>query len=187
MTLHMRFDVPFVSQYEDLADPDWQWRGCGIVALKMVLDFWHRQDARNVTFELNNLHRKGTEAGAYREGIGWSHGGLVSLARELSYESYNRDWADKGPTPKSAEQAWHALALELERGPVLVSVYSGLEPARGGGHIVVVTGFENDLVYFNDPEQKDEQEGRRILARISFIRAFKRRYVIIRPQTPLVM
>ena len=109
----------------------------------------------------------------------------MSLAHELGYESFNRDWAPNGPTPKSAESAWEALSLELNAGPILTSVYSGLEPSRGGGHIVAVSGFEDGLVYFNDPEQRDEQEGRRILARESFVRAFKRRYVVVRPPRTL--
>lgn len=177
----MRYDVPFVSQYHDLADPEWQWRGCGIVALKMVLDYWHNQDERHQTVELNALHRKGIDAGAYRENIGWTHKGLVQIAHDLGYESYNRDWAANGPTPKSQEAAWEALALELRKGPVLASVYSGLEPSRGGGHIVVVAGEADGLVFLNDPEQREEREGRRALAVEVFQTAFKRRYVVVRP------
>lgn len=180
----MKHEVPFISQYEDLADPEWQWRGCGIVSLKMMLDYWHAYDARYRTMELNELHRAGVAAGAYVEHVGWSHRGLVSLAHGLGYESYNRDWASNGPTPKSADGAWEALALELNQGPVLTSVFSGLEPSRRGGHLVVVTGLEEGLVHFNDPEQRDEQEGRRLLALVSFKRAFKRRYVMVRPGSP---
>lgn len=178
----MRFNVPFVSQYDDLADPEWQWRGCGIVALKMVLDFWYEQDSRNETLDLNELHQKGLNSGAYRDGIGWTHRGLVDIVQSLGYESYNRDWAPNGPTPKTAEQAFQALVLELDCGPVLASVYSGFEPVRGGGHITVVTGMEDDLIFLNDPEQQNALEGKRALTLRSFLKAFKRRYIVIIPK-----
>ena len=76
----MRYDVPFHSQYEGLTDPHWQWRGCGIVALKMVLDYWNGLNGANRTAPTEALLHAGLEAGAYRDGIGWTHGGLVALA-----------------------------------------------------------------------------------------------------------
>ena len=70
----MLFDVPFVSQYADLGRHEWRARGCGIASLKMVLDFY------GTHILLEELLSVGLELGAYREGIGWSHGGLVSIA-----------------------------------------------------------------------------------------------------------
>ncbi|HXV27247.1 MAG TPA: C39 family peptidase [Candidatus Paceibacterota bacterium] len=177
----MRHEVPFISQYQGITDPAWQWRGCGITALKMVMDFWHAGDSGNRTTDMETLFREGTRSGAYREGVGWSHAGLVALARAFGYEAYNRDWAPKGPTPKEPGAAFTELIRELESGPVLVSVFSGLNPARGGGHIVVMTGTESGLVYFSDPEQLNEREGVRVLAAEAFAQAFKARYVVVRP------
>jgi len=174
-------DVPFLSQYADLGHHEWRARGCGIVALKMALDFWHARDGRNRTVPLDALLQDGIAEGAYRAGIGWTHTGLAALARAYDYEAFNADWAQNGPTPKSPEEAWQALLGELAAGPVLASVWSGLDPERGGGHIVVVTGFADDLVAFNDPEERTEREGRKLLALNSFLRAFKRRYVVVRP------
>lgn len=179
----MRYDVPFVSQYHDLADPEWQWRGCGIVALKMVLDYWHGRDDRNRTIGLDELHKKGLGIKAYKNGIGWSHAGLVQLGRDLGYEAYNRDWAPGGPTPKDSDAAWEALKLELKNGPVLGSVYSGFKRSRGGGHIVVLAGETDGLVFLNDPEERNEQEGRKAFAIPVFRKAFKRRYIVIRPRS----
>jgi len=177
----VRHDVPFLSQYADLCDHQWRARGCGIVALKMALDFWHGGSRLCRTAPLDALLRDGLAAGAYREGIGWSHGGLAALATSYGYEAFNADWAANGPAPKSPPDAWQALLAELVRGPVLASVWSGMDPERQGGHIILVTGFADGLVAFNDPEELTEREGRKLLALDRFLRAFKRRYVVVRP------
>lgn len=74
------------------------------------------------------------------------------------------------------------LMAELEAGPLLASVYSGLDPYRGGGHIVVVTGAHDGLVLLNDPEEMSVREGRKALALKAFLPAFKQRYIVIRPR-----
>lgn len=171
----MQYDVPFSSQYSDLGHHEWRARGCGIASLKMVMDFYHPGPS------LDGLLAVGREIGAYREGIGWTHRGLVELARRYGFDGFNADWAENGPTPKTADEAWQTLVAELAHGPVLASVFAGLDPARGGGHIVAVTGFHDGLVFFNDPEQLTEKEGRKALALAAFLPAFKRRYVVVRP------
>jgi hypothetical protein len=177
----MRYDVQFTSQYEGITDPAWQWRGCGIVALKMVLDYWNGQRDDYRTAPVSELWRAGMDAGAYREGIGWVHGGIASVARSYGYRSYNRDLAPNGSTPMKPEEALRELTRALEQGPVLASVYSGMDPGRGGGHIVVVTGIEEGLVSFNDPEQNSEREGKRTIAVRTFREAFKQRYICVLP------
>ena len=175
----MLYDVPFSSQYEGVTDPAWQYRGCGIVALKMVFDYWHGLDARCATAPIGELLSVGRSMGAYREGIGWIHSGLANIAKRYGYVSFNVDYAERGPTPKSADEALQALADELERGPVLASVYSGLEPERGGGHIIVVTGFDSKLVAFNDPEETGAREGKKLIVLSRFLLAYKRRAIIV--------
>jgi hypothetical protein len=106
---------------------------------------------------------------------------LVAIARTYGYEGFNADYAAKSPHPKTAREAWDLLQVELRSGPVLVSVFSGLDPSRGGGHIVVVTGCADGLVTFNDPEALTAMEGQRVLALKAFLSAFKLRYIVIRP------
>ena len=171
----MLFDVPFVSQYADLGRHEWRARGCGIASLKMVLDFY------GTHILLEELLSVGLELGAYREGIGWSHGGLVSIAERYGYRGYNADWGPKSSNPKTAPGAWDALMSELAHGPVLASVHAGFDAERPGGHIVAITGYADGLVLLNDPEQMHEREGRRALALDAFLKAFKRRYIVIRP------
>lgn len=178
----MMHDVPFESQYEGITDPAWQWRGCGITALRMVLNYWHLQDPVHAAPSIGELFDVGMELGAYREGVGWIHRGLVETARRYGYDGFGADYAPNSPTPKGAEEAWEVLMKELERGPVLASVYAGLDSHRGGGHIVVVTGFQDGLVVFNDPEEMRAEEGRKLLALPRFLLGFKRRFIVIRPR-----
>ena len=35
----MKLNVPYISQHGDIKDEYWQKRACGLVCLKMVLDF----------------------------------------------------------------------------------------------------------------------------------------------------
>lgn len=181
----MRHEVPFLSQYEDIRDPMWQWRGCGIFGLKMVLDYWHQRDAVCRTAPIEELLEVGKRLGAYREGIGWMHRGLVEIAKQYGYEGFNADHAPQGLTPKSIEDSWQVLLGELSEGPVLASVYGGLDPQRGGGHIVVVTGFQDGLVALNDPKEHNALEGKKLLVLLRFLNAFKRRFIVIRPHLRL--
>jgi hypothetical protein len=178
----MQYSVPYVSQYADIGDHEWRSRGCGIASLKMVMDFWHARDRRNRTAPLPELLGVGLDAGAYREGVGWLHRGLVAVATTYGYDGSNKDWADNGPTPKTADAAWDALAEALAHGPLLASVWSGLDPARGGGHIVVVDGWDGQLVSLADPEEMSEREGRKLMARAPFLKGFKKRAIIVRPK-----
>jgi len=147
----------------------------------MVLDYWHFQQAGHRTAPMAELWRAGMDAGAYREGIGWVHGGLAAVARSYGYRSYNRDLAPNSPTPMTGVEAFAELGREFALGPVLASVYSGMDPERGGGHIVVVTDIDDELVSFNDPEQQSEREGKRTVAVRTFRQAFKQRYVCVFP------
>jgi hypothetical protein len=176
-------DVPFSSQYADLGDHEWRARGCGVASLKMMMDFWHGRNAANRTASLDELLRAGLAIGAHMKDIGWTHRGLVELAKQYGYEGYNMDLAPQSPNPKTLDQAWTSLVHELERGPVMVSVWRYFEPEPHGGHMVVVTGWDGQLVALNDPIEMSEREGRKLLALESFLHAFKQRYVVIRPRS----
>ncbi|MEK9208945.1 MAG: C39 family peptidase [Patescibacteria group bacterium] len=177
------YRVPFSSQYTDLGHHEWRARGCGITALKMVMDYWHGLNAVHRTATLEEVLAQGLRNGAYLPGVGWSHKGLVEVARHFGYTGFNVDYAPNGPTPKSLSEAWDLLVKEIESGPILVSVFAGLDPYRKGGHIVVLTGAHDGLVFLNDPEEMSEREGRKALALKAFLPAFKRRYIVIQPRS----
>jgi hypothetical protein len=175
------YDVPFVSQ-QVYTNPEWRRYGCGIASLKMVLDYWHRQDPRNRTDEVDNLYAAGVASGAFNPAFGWVHAGLVGLGRSLGYDGFNLDFAPNGRTPKSAEDALKQLEIELGQGPVIASVYRGFDPARGGGHLVVVTDVSGGTIGLNDPEPLHESDGRRLMPVPQFLLAFKNRFIVVHPQ-----
>lgn len=162
------YDVPFSSQYTDLGHHEWRARGCGIASLKMVMDFWHAQNAAKQTVSLDELLQAGLARGAYLEHVGWKHRGLAELAQHYGYEAYNVEGA-----------SWEMLLAELERGPVLASVFSRFDPSSRDGHIIAVTGWDGALVAFNDPIKLDAREGKKLLALQTFLPAFKQRYIVI--------
>jgi hypothetical protein len=178
----VKYDIPFVSQYADLGDHEWRSRGCGIASLAMVLGYWHRRNSANRTLPVDMLLRAGLDAGAYREGIGWTHAGLFRIARDLGYDGQTFDFAERGPTPKDAHGAWQELLRSLADGPVMASVFSGLDPGRGGGHIVVVTGWDGNLVSFADPEEMTAWDGNRLIVLERFLTGYKRRFIAVRPR-----
>lgn len=177
----MQYEVPFLSQYADVQDAEWKHRGCGIVALKMVLDYWHHMNSSYQTDGLDVLMQRGIQGQAYKEGIGWTHRGLVELAQSYGYEGNSFDYAEKGPTPKSAEEALSLLEKNLEKGPVLASIFRSFDPQQGGGHIVVITGLEEDAVMLNDPEEESIEQGQKQVPRQVFLEGFKRRFIVIHP------
>lgn len=177
----MNYSVPFISQHVGIGDRQWKWRGCGVASLAMAMAYWHQQSAGNASESLDALIEKGLAIGAYREGVGWVHAGLVALAQQYGYRAEAFDYADKGKTPKTMPETWELLASALTEGPVLASVFPGLDPQRGGGHIVLVTGIDDELVYFNDPEESLARDGVRMVARHIFEQGFKKRFVVVRP------
>jgi hypothetical protein len=176
-------EVPFMSQ-QSLREVEWRRYGCGIAALGMVFDYWHRRHADNHTEGVDDLYARGLAAGAFDPEIGWWHAGLVGLATSRGYESFNRDFGPRSRDPRRAEDALADLGRELRVGPVIASVYHDFDPARGGGHLVVVTGVAGDAVRLNDPLPARESDGRRTVPVPEFLRAFKHRFIVVRPQNP---
>jgi hypothetical protein len=176
----MAHDVPFVSQ-QVYRDEEWRRFGCGIASLKMVFDFWHGQNSRNPTDAADELYASGLEAGAFDPEIGWWHAGLVGLAAVRGYEAYNRDFGPRSRTPRTAEESLLELRRELAAGPVIASVYYDFDPARGGGHLVVVSGVSEDVVALNDPLPEQASDGRRSMPLPDFLTAFKHRFIVVRP------
>lgn len=171
---------PFISQYATLP-PEWGSRGCGLVALKIVLDYWHSVDRRHQTFPLSQLLIGALEDGAYLNGVGWTHGGLAAQGSKLGYKSFNRD------LPREHEGMSNSDALDILKkavlgGPVLVSVWKGFDQAQKGGHIVVVYEISGGYVHLIDPEKESEAEGRTEMSVEQFSKGFKQRFICLSPK-----
>jgi len=172
----MKHNVPFISQYSSVED-GWEYRGCGIAALKMVLDYWSNTNFSNRTDSLKALLEKGLELDAYLEGVGWKHVGLVDIAKSLLYEGHNVD------RPNNPErEVFEMLKSEFKKGPIIASVRKGYDSSSENGHLVFVTGIDGDIVFVNDPMHKNKEKGVSCLPIDTFLKGFKKRYVIIYPK-----
>ncbi len=173
----MQRGVPHYSQFLDVKNKLWQPLSCGIVSLKIVLDYWHQSGRlRRVPPSIPALNRLGHEMEAYVWNRGWSHRGLVLLARRFGLHGENLDWAS---LPSHA--AFRKLLPLLRRGPVIASIYRYPREKRGG-HLVVVTEVEAGKVYLLDPIAKTRSRIPRIITRKAFLEAWKRRIVVVRPR-----
>jgi len=170
------YPVPFLSQRLDVADESWHYRSCGVLGIKMLMDYWHNDSPANPSPNLEVIIGTGLTIGAYSAGIGWSHAGLVNIGRQFDYDGYNQDLAGL-----ELELAWSYLLEDLQQTPLLASIYPRFKPDNKGGHIIVVTGFDGELVFYNDPEELNEREGSKAIAVEIFLRGWKKRYIVIHP------
>jgi ABC-type bacteriocin/lantibiotic exporter with double-glycine peptidase domain len=168
----MRYEVPFFSQSSDIESDDWKYRGCGLASLKMVMDFWFQKEAKElVTFD--SIFEVGMAVKAYTKGIGWTHLGLVKTASGFGLKAYNADLAFLSP-----EDAFNRLIEDLKIGPVIVSIFPRFDSAASGGHLVVVTGYEDGKVFINDPLSLTGEEGKTSLSEEDFKKGWKKRFVL---------
>ncbi len=159
--------VPFYSQFADITNPSWQKVGCGIASLAMLIDYY------SGAVEPDTLLKEGIAAGAYIESAGWSHAGLIALARDygLSGEAITL-------YEKTNDAAYQSLDVAVAEGPVMVSVHYTFEPTNPIPHLAVITDVTDELVYYNDPA---EASGGGVISKEKFQSAWKKRYIAIRP------
>jgi len=161
-------DVPFYSQFKDISAPEWQKIGCGIASLAMLIEFNKPGSVSSV----NALLKEGIAAGAYLEGAGWKHSGLISLANKYGLEaaSYELSRLDK-------DAAFAKFEEFLKEGPVMASIHYKFDPKSTIPHLVVITGINGDTVYYNDPAGKSAGEK---ISLQDFMKAWKKRFIIVR-------
>jgi ABC-type bacteriocin/lantibiotic exporter with double-glycine peptidase domain len=169
-------EIAFISQHSDIDDPTWRYRGCGIAALKMLMNYWHAEHEANSSPDTNELLEAGLKLGAYLENIGWSHRGLINIAKKYNYTGYNVDEPNR-----DAEELYSEMLQVLDNMPLLASVYSKLNPSLGGGHIVVIAGIEGDNLIIYDPEESSPETGRILISKDKFLNGWKKRYIVIEP------
>lgn len=159
--------VPFYSQFADISDSTWKKVSCGVASLAMLIDYYAP------AVDPDTLLNEGIANGAYIESAGWSHAGLISLAkaRGLTGETVSLSHL-------SMTEAFSALETAVEEGPVMVSVHYTFEPTNPIPHLAVITDIQGDTVYYNDPAEK---LGGGSLSSEKFKRAWKKRYIEIRP------
>jgi ABC-type bacteriocin/lantibiotic exporter with double-glycine peptidase domain len=161
-------DVPFYSQFKDIASAKWQKVGCGITSLAMIVDYYSTE-----LISVNTMLAQGISAGAYQQNAGWTYAGLISVARKygLTGSSY-----DLGKS--SAGEAFEQLKKSLSDGPLIASVHYKFDPASTIPHLVVINGIKGDTIYYNDPAAKS---GEKQISSADFLKAWKKRFIVVRP------
>lgn len=170
----MHFSVPAYSQYLDVRNCAWKRRSYGIVALKMVMDYY--EPRRAAARSLPHLIRARTRAHALVRNKGWSHAGLARIAKQYGFHGENYDWCKQSP-----REAFRKFKKHLARGPMLASIYRGLKP-NAHGHLVVITGFKEGVVYYHDPDSRTRHDIARRATLAKFLKGWKRRIVVICPR-----
>jgi len=179
----MIIDVPYCSQIDEIhkngVEKAWANQSCGIISLKMVLDFFLKEQ-----IDIKELLDKGLEMGAFIEDVGWSHIGLVNLASEYGLYAWRRRFylndGDKSIFEKEGvgDPSLKIFDEQLEnegifsirdsirkKCPVIISIPKNFEIGEHG-HLVVVTGvkvsnldtMDIEGFYVNDPYNPDGED-----------------------------
>lgn len=173
----MHKKVPSYSQFADIGRATWKHRSCGIVCLKMLIDYHGARDPHTKKSPTTaQLLAEGIRTGAYIKNIGWKHAGLATLAAHYGLRGKNYDWA---PLPKRAAEQRFRIALM--RGPLIASVHRGLD-IQNGGHLVVVTDLKDKTIFYNDPDARIRRGVRRSAPTVRFFAAWKQRIVAVHSQ-----
>lgn len=191
-------DVPFLSQFDNVEDEDWQGKACGITCLAMILSYYEKE-----RHSLANLISIGLEVEAHSSAAGgWYDSGLCRVANKLGYVAWRRRWALSGPDKKVFEkegrtdadnEAYEKMALQeglysIENSlrldiPVMVPVNKNFDP-NGFGHLITLTGYEKDGeklagFYYNDPNAKGTIKKNEYAHLEKFLEYWKRRGVFV--------
>jgi ABC-type bacteriocin/lantibiotic exporter with double-glycine peptidase domain len=161
--------VPFFSQFLDISSANWQKVGCGIASLAMIMEYYDPESFTSVDELLN----EGIQRGAFIPSVGWSYAGLIGVGglHGFTGESFDLGWM----TSEGAYTQFKAAAVE---GPVIASVHYTFQPTNPIPHLVVVNRIEGDVIHYNDPA---EPTGGGTLSVEKFLKAWKQRYIVIRP------
>lgn len=166
-----KLNVPYYSQQLDVLDPEWKWRSCGICALKMAMEFLGSKT------NLDELVKEGLAVGAYLNGIGWIHQGLVDIAKRHGFlNSFKKEWPIR-QLAEEKEKATEYLTESLNNNiPVLASVKS-----ISGGHLVLLVGLEKKGFYIHDPDAHNREDGEfKFLNLSKFLEIWKGRIIVLK-------
>jgi uncharacterized protein YvpB len=170
----MRAEVPLYSQYIDVENKDWQGKSCGIVALKMLLDYW-MDNPNEKPEKFEELIDEGLGYGGYVPGLGWAHKELAIMAKGYGLDGQSFDWSDE-----HTDIAFNKTVPHLTNHPVMVSIHKDLKE-DGPGHLVVLTGYEDGKIFYSDPDSKKRTDVEREASLQKFLKGWTKRIIVIHP------
>jgi uncharacterized protein YvpB len=154
----MKLDIPFYSQFTNVTLEEWKERACAPTCLKMALDFlgeWKFEKS------IDELIIEGLEIGAYQEGVGWIHNGLVRLAHNYGFFAYSEEFRslDKNIENNFFDKAIEKIKSKIDAGlPVIVSCSKNWDEVHKY-HQVVVTGYDDAGFFYHEPHKETAEEG----------------------------
>jgi len=163
-----RLDVPYYSQHQDVTEPSWQKRSCGIVCTKMVLNYL-KPDNKEL---IDDLIEEGVIVGGYNSDHGWNHESIVRLLRNRGIPSYQEEFRSvlvdslqrrflksthENPMISGGLNKIHKSIMD--KNPVIVSVEPNFDENKTS-HLIVLTGFSEDKYgldgfFYNDPDSRE--------------------------------
>lgn len=157
----MRHEVPYVSQYDESIPEEWRQRSCGIAALRMALGAALPGQPLPTVPE---LIEEGVRMGAYVEGVGWRHDGLVQLAQHYGAHAFRREYrfrAQRFVPPQIqdlfsyAQFLWGFAALHSAVSRGVVPIVSVTVPGKRDTHLVPLVGYGEEQgttgFYYHEP------------------------------------
>jgi hypothetical protein len=166
----IRNDVLFRSQYWDLENwkdlgfssredaEYWENSSCGILCLGMALE--SKQSIPNSV-----LIKKGKELDAYTHKKGWSHSGLVRIAKEYGATAYRKERISLRALQKHLDDGELIIAsIKWAFKPNLTFAERVFPWVKRGGHLALIIGYDDNGFYVHHTSIRPEYnwEGRLI-------------------------
>lgn len=199
-----RLDVCVIDKnnkiYKNIIDGYWFKRSCGIVSLKMVMDYYGKFLAGYKREPVMKLIWEGMKLDAFSESAGgWYHKKLINLAEKYGFLGKFFDWNDK-KNKSTGRQKNKKIEKQKEKGisiiknilkkqkPIIVSVYKNFNP-KNSGHLIVLAGYKNNIFgdlegfYFNDPDGYDRKSKKyAFVDKNKFLNGWRGRAILIFPK-----
>lgn len=164
----MPYNVPLYSQITDISSVEWQQKGCGVADLAMIIEFYKPN-----TTSVQKVLEEALASGAYQKNVGWKHDGLAALAEKHGLVGSTHDLSKL-----SKDDSFTQFKNILNEGPAVASIHRGFNPKSSFGHLIVITGFDDNFIYYNDPGKRD---GIKKVAVNDFMQGWKKRLIVVRP------
>jgi uncharacterized protein YvpB len=164
----MPYNVPLYSQIADISSVAWKQKGCGVADVAMIVEFYKPK-----TTSVQKVLEEALASGAYQKNVGWKHDGLAALAVKHGLVGRTFDLSKL-----QKDIAFDQFKDLVKEGPVIASIHRGFNPKSPYGHLIVITGFDDTTVYYNDPGKHD---GIRKVPIADFVKGWKKRLIVIRP------
>jgi len=186
----MILDVPYYSQRKDVLDNNWKSNSCGIVCVKMVLDFYKKD-----TPKVDDLITEGVSMGGHDKKYGWNHDALTNILRNYGLPCFRQEFKSKTFDFKNSifNEGQHEEELIdkgidkiekvlIEANPIIVSVAKHFKE-EDKFHLVVLTGLELEEgvikgFYYNEPDSEAEKEGKNLFVPMHIFRKYWRKMAI---------